>query len=64
MTLILKIMQMTIHPMPLKTQRMKLLEECSGDMFTWFKNNIIKASPEKDHFSISKKKQTFYNCNL
>ena len=55
---------MTIHPMPLKTQRMKLLEECSGDMFTWFKNNIIKASPEKDHFSISKKKQTFYNCNL
>ena len=56
MTLILKIMQMTIHPMPLRTQRIKLLEECSGDMFTWFKNNIIKASPEKDHFSVSKKK--------
>ena len=35
-------MEMTIHRMSLKIQRVKVigrLKEYSGDMFTWFENN-------------------------
>ena len=32
------------------------LKECSGDMFTWFENNGMKAIPEKWHLLLSKKK--------
>ena len=42
-----------------KTQRVKvteLLEECSGDMFTWSENKRMKANPEKDRLLVSKKK--------
>ena len=31
------------------------LEECSGDMFTWFENNRMKANPEKCYFLVSKR---------
>ena len=31
------------------------LEECSGDMFTWFENNRMKANPEKCHILVSKR---------
>ena len=32
------------------------LKECSGDMFTCFENNVMKANPEKWHLLLSKKK--------
>ena len=31
------------------------LQQCSGDMFTWFENNRMKADPEKCHFLVSKR---------
>ena len=31
------------------------LEECFGDMFTWFGNSGIKANPEKCHLPVNKK---------
>ena len=59
MTLTSQIIQMSIHLMALKTQRVKvteLLEECSDDMFTWSENKRMKANPEKDRLLVSKKK--------
>ena len=35
------------------------LEECSGDMFTWFENNGKKANSEKCYLYVSKKKNFF-----
>ena len=32
------------------------LEECFGDIFTWFGNNRMKANPERCNLLVSKEK--------
>ena len=56
MTLILKMMQMTIHPMPLKTQLVKLLNSWKNVLVICLNGLKIKAKLEKCYLFASKKK--------